>query len=283
MRVDAHQHFWNLSRVEYPWLTAADGPIFRTFEAPELEPQIRAAGIDRTVLVQAANSAADTEYMLEVADRHPWVGAVVGWVPLDEPEAAGRALERLTRHPRFKGVRHLIHNEPDPDWVVRDRVIEGLRVLASFGVPFDVVAVFPNHLVHVPALAERVPDLRMVIDHLAKPPIAQGGMEPWAGQLARAAAYPQVTAKVSGLNTAADWATWSADDLRPYVDHALACFGPDRLMFGSDWPVATLAGDYAKVWRESQRVLEHLAPAEREAVLGTAAARFYAIGEGLGA
>lgn len=277
MNVDAHQHFWNLERVAYPWLSGADGPIFRTIEAPELEPQLRAAGMDRTVLVQAANSAEDTAYMLEVADRYEWVGGVVGWVPLCDPDEAGRQLERLCRHPKFKGVRHLIHNEADPDWVVQDRVLAGLEVLASFGLPFDVVAVFPHHLRHVPTLAERVPGLRMVIDHLAKPPIRTREMEPWAGQLAAAAAYPQVYAKVSGLNTAADWETWGAADLVPYVEHALDVFGPGRLMFGSDWPVLTLAGDYARVWRETLAVLAPLGVQERSQILGATAARFYGL------
>jgi L-fuconolactonase len=277
MNVDAHQHFWNLERVAYPWLSGADGPIFRTIEAPELEPQLREAGMDRTVLVQAANSAEDTAYMLEVADRYEWVGGVVGWVPLCDPDEAGRQLERLCRHPKFKGVRHLIHNEADPDWVVQDRVLAGLQVLASFGLPFDVVAVFPHHLRHVPTLAERVPGLRMVIDHLAKPPIRTREMEPWAGQLAAAAAYPQVYAKVSGLNTAADWETWGAADLLPYVEHALDVFGPGRLMFGSDWPVLTLAGDYARVWRETLAVLAPLGVQERSQILGATAARFYGL------
>ncbi len=277
MNVDAHQHFWNLERVAYPWLSGADGPIFRTIEAPELEPQLREAGMDRTVLVQAANSAEDTAYMLEVADRYEWVGGVVGWVPLCDPDEAGRQLERLCRHPKFKGVRHLIHNEADPDWVVQDRVLAGLEVLASFGLPFDVVAVFPHHLRHVPTLAERVPGLRMVIDHLAKPPIRTREMEPWAGQLAAAAAYPQVYAKVSGLNTAADWETWGAADLLPYVEHALDVFGPGRLMFGSDWPVLTLAGDYARVWRETLAVLAPLGVQERSQILGATAARFYGL------
>ncbi len=203
MKIDTHQHFWNLSRVEYPWLTADFGPIYRTFEPPDLEPLLREAGIDKTVLVQSANSYADTEYMLEQADRYPWIGAVIGWVPLLEPDEAARALERFAAHPAFRGIRHLIHDEPDPDWVVQDRVIEGLRVLADRGAIFEVVAVFPNHLKHVPTLAERVPHLTMVIDHLAKPPIKAGQMEPWAAQMAAAAQYPRVHAKVSGLNTAA--------------------------------------------------------------------------------
>ncbi len=277
MKIDTHQHFWNLSRVEYPWLTADFGPIYRTFEPPDLEPLLREAGIDKTVLVQSANSYADTEYMLEQADRYPWIGAVIGWVPLLEPDEAARALERFAAHPAFRGIRHLIHDEPDPDWVVQDRVIEGLRVLADRGAIFEVVAVFPNHLKHVPTLAERVPHLTMVIDHLAKPPIKAGQMEPWAAQMAAAAQYPRVHAKVSGLNTAAGWDTWSAQDLEPYIEKAVELFGVDRLMFGSDWPVCLLAGDYASVWRETNIALAGLNEPERRAILGGTAQRVYRI------
>lgn len=276
MKVDAHQHFWNLGRVEYPWLTPVHGPIYRTIEAPELEPQLKEAGVDKTVLVQSANSAEDTAYMLETADKYDWVGAVVGWVPLDEPEEAGRQLEKYVKHPAFKGVRHLIHDEPNPDWVVRPEVVEGLKVLASFGMTFDVVAVFPNHLKHVPYLAEQVPGLKMVIDHLAKPPIREGGWEPWASQLAAAASYPQVYAKVSGLNTAAS-DHWNAEELQRYIDFAAEQFGAERLMFGSDWPVALLNGDYASVWRETNRALAGYSEKERAAILGETAATFYGI------
>ncbi|TYB70286.1 amidohydrolase family protein [Nonomuraea sp. PA05] len=277
--IDAHQHFWNLETGSYPWLTPDAGPIFRTFEPDELIPQLAAAGVDRTVLVQSMDSYADTDAMLAQADAHDVVGAVVGWVPLLRPEEAAQALERYRRHPKFAGIRHLIHDEPDPDWVLQEPVIEGLKLLAEAEVPFDVVAVLPRHLEHVPVLAERVPGLRMVIDHLAKPPIRDKGWEPWASLLARAAGCPGVYAKVSGLNTAADAATWTGEDLRPYVEHALELFGPGRLMFGSDWPVATLAGDYAKVWRETQVALSGLDDAERAMVLGGTAAHFYRMEE----
>lgn len=276
-RIDTHQHFWDLAAVEYPWLTPAAGPIYRTFTPDELAPQLAAAGIDGTVLVQSANSYADTDSMLHNADRYPWINAVIGWVPLLQPDEAAAALDRYGRHPRFRGIRHLIHDEPDPDWVVQDRVLEGLQQMADRRLIFEVVAVFPNHLKHVPALARRFPTLTLVIDHLAKPPIKVREMEPWASQLAAAAAFPNVYAKVSGLNTAADPARWSADDLKPYIDHAIACFGADRLMFGSDWPVCTLAGDYAQVWRETNRALDGRPQVEIDAILGGTAQRVYRI------
>lgn len=276
--IDAHQHFWNLERVSYPWLTALGGPICRNFEPPDLIPQLEAAGVDATVVVQAMDSAEDTAYMLEQAGRHPFIAGVVGWVPLDRPDDAAAALERyLSRGygtARFTGVRHLIHEEPDPDWLLRGTVIEGLRVLAERDVSFDVVAQV-RHLRHVPVLAERVPGLRMVIDHLGKPEIAAGRWEPWASLLRSAAECPGVCAKISGLGTEANRETWTAADLQRYVDHAIEVFGPGRLMFGSDWPVSTLAGGYPKVWAETGKVLAGLSAGDRAAVYGGTAARFY--------
>jgi L-fuconolactonase len=275
-RIDAHQHFWNLQLCDYPWLTPEQGPLYRTFEPTELEPQIREAGIDQTVLVQAANSYADTDHMLDLASAFEWIGAVIGWVPLmDAREAAKTLDDKYCLHPKFRGVRHLIHDEPDPDWVIQDRVLQGLGVLADRRLIFEVVAVFPNHLKHVALLAERLPRLTLVIDHLAKPPIKGRQIELWASQLAAAAKYPNVYAKISGLNTAADWVTWSAQDIKPYIDVSIREFGADRLMFGSDWPVCLLAGDYDRVWTETQRALAGRSRSEVDAILGGTAERIY--------
>jgi L-fuconolactonase len=270
-RIDAHQHFWDLERGSYPWLTPTHGPIYRSFGPADLEPLLAAAGIDRTVLVQAADSYADTEAMLAHADAHEWIAAVVGWVPLERPDEAAAALDRFGGHPRFCGVRHLLHDELDPDWVVRPAVLESLALLEERGLVFEIPAVFPDHLVHVPALAARFPRLRIVVDHLGKPPIRDRILQPWAEQLAAASAFPNVYAKVSGLNTVAA-PGWSAEDLAPYVDHALACFGAGRLCFGSDWPVCLLADDYARVVGETERALP---PERREPVLGGTASELY--------
>jgi L-fuconolactonase len=275
MKVDSHQHFWNLDKVAYPWLVPAYGAIYRTFEAAELEPLIKAAGIDKTVIVQAMDSYEDTDYMLETAALYDWVGGVVGWVPLNKPDEAAKKLEQYTKNPLFKGVRHLIHEEQDPDWVVQDDVIEGLKVLEWYGLTFDIVAVFPNHLKHVPMLAEKIPNLNMVINHLAKPQIKDKQMEPWASQLKTAASFPNVYAKISGLNTAADWESWSVKDIKPYIDYAFSLFGAERLMFGSDWPVSNLAGDYQKVWTETNKALIGRSQTEIALVLGDTAAGFY--------
>ena len=279
MIVDSHQHFWDLDEVEYPWLVPDYGPIYRTFKPAELEPQLAAAGVDRTVLVQAANSFADTDSMLRHAERHDWIGAVVGWVPLEDAGATSQALDTYLGNPFFKGVRHLNHEEADPDWLIRPEVIDGLHLLEERDLTFDVIAVHPLHLKHVPALAEACPDLRMVIDHLAKPPIASGEYDAWKAEMTAAAQYPNVYAKVSGLNTAADPEAWTAADLVESIGHALEVFGAERLMFGSDWPVAILAGDYAKVWNETNEALNELGvqDADRSAILGDTAATFYRI------
>ncbi|HUN05313.1 MAG TPA: amidohydrolase family protein [Aggregatilineales bacterium] len=274
MKVDTHQHFWNLAQVEYSWLVPEYGPIYATFEPKDLAPQVKAAGIDKTVLVQSANNYADTASMLVHADYNDWIGAVIGWVDLLDPAKTEADLSIFMKHPKFRGMRHLIHTEPDPDWVIQPVVIESLKVLAHHKMIFEVVAVFPNHLKHVPTLAEKVPELTMVIDHLAKPPIKDKGMSPWSDQLKAAAASPNVYAKISGLNTAAA-ADWSAADLQPYIDYAVDCFSPARLMFGSDWPVCILAGDYNQVWTETNQALSKYNPAEQAAILGNTAQAVY--------
>ena len=280
MIVDTHQHFWNLAKVEYPWLVPEYGPIYRTFEAPELEPQLQAAGVDHTVIVQSMDSYADTAYMFETAAHYSWVAGIVGWVPLLKPEETARQLEEHKRRQLlFKGMRHLIHTEADPDWVVQDTVIESLKLLAAHGYTFDVVAVFPNHLKHVPTLSEHIPNLKIVIDHLAKPPYPSAAdMAIWRDQLAAAAQNPNVYAKISGLNTAVAKADWTAADLQPAIDFALDQFGASRLMFGSDWPVAILAGDYAQVVAETRKCLSGLSAADQAAIWGGTANRFYNLG-----
>ncbi len=277
-RIDAHQHFWDLATGGYAWPTAADGPIFRSFAAPDLAPELRAAGIDGTVLVQAADHLADTDSMLEAKAANDWIVGVVGWAPLTDAGAASAVIEaRLDRG--LKGIRHLIHHEPDPDWLLRADVAEGLRALSAFGLAFDVVAVFPNHLGHVPRIADDHPDLTFVIDHLAKPPIRAAGWEQWRRELETAALRPNVVAKVSGLDTAAG-PGWTADEIAPSVEVAIEAFGPGRLLFGSDWPVCRLVSTYDQVVEATQRWLGALGPDERDAVLGGNAERVYRLRAG---
>lgn len=276
--IDTHQHFWNLDLLEYSWLVPAYGPLYRSYGPQELEPQLAAAGVASTVLVQAANSYDETNYLLRLADAFDWIAGVVGWVPLTNPREAGPMLDRLRQHPKFVGMRHLIHEEQDPRWLQQPLVFESLGLLAERELCFDAVPVTPEQLENVPVIAEAVPELRIVIDHLAKPPIKEGGWQPWADGIARCAEHPNVYAKLSGLNTAADWEGWSAADLQRYIDFAVEQFGAERLMFGSDWPVAVLAGDYRKVRDETATALAPLSAAEREAIWSRTASSFYRLG-----
>jgi L-fuconolactonase len=253
--VDSHVHLWNLDRSAYPWMTGAFGAIERTFQPVELESELRGCGVDRAILVQADNSREDTELMLELAAAHDWIAGVVGWAPLDEPDAL--EVEGLI------GVRDLVHSMRDPDWLLEPAVHESLRALAKRGVLFELPDSYPGFLRHVPALAEAAPGLTIVVDHLGKPPFG-GELDAWAGELAAAAEHPRVVAKVSGL--------WYADDVRPAFELALDVFGPKRLMYGSDWPVANLGGGYRRVWEQT---LELVDETNRDAILGGNAERIY--------
>ena len=249
--------------------------IYDVFAPHQLHSLLQAAGIDKTVIVQSANNYEDTASMLVHADYQPWIGAVTGWANLLDPDETQRRMQQYTKHPKFRGIRHLIHLESDPDWLIRDEVIESLKVLAAHHVIFEVGAGFPLHLKHVSTLAQRVPDLKMVICHMAKPPIRAKQMSPWSDQFKAASESPNVYAKISGLNTAADYATWTADDLKPYIDFAITCFGVNRLMFGSDWPVLLFAGDYHKVWTETNRALQGHSSDTIAMILGGTATSFY--------
>ncbi|MCE2490923.1 MAG: amidohydrolase family protein [Anaerolineae bacterium] len=280
LKLDTHQHFWHLEKVDYPWLVPAYGPIYANFEAPDLEPLLDEVGMHKTVIVQAADSYEDTDYMLATAAANDWVAGVVGWLPLLDPAGMARKIEEdYGQNAYFRGIRHLIHEVADPDWVTQDQVIEGLQVLADHDLTFDVVAVFPNHLKHVPTLSERIPKLKMVVDHLAKPPLDADDSRVWREQMAAAAENPNVYAKVSGLNTATgDPENWTWEDIKPWVDSALEIFGADRLMFGSDWPVAILAGTYKKVHDETTKALADLSEEEKVAIWGSTGNAFYGLG-----
>jgi L-fuconolactonase len=279
--IDAHQHFWTYGTYQTSWMEKspyAGNPTFeplrRSFRPADLEPHLHAAGVHRTVVVQAADGPDENAALLHHARAHEWIAGVVGWLPLDRPNEAERVLDVLAGEPRFVGVRHLINVEPDPDWIVRPAVLEGLRLLATRNLTFDLVAILPRHLEHVPTIAAALPHLRVIIDHLGKPPIAAREWEPWASLLTRAAEPPNVFAKVSGLDTAAQ-AGWTADDLSRYVDHARAAFGAERLMWGSDWPVSILGGGYARVWQEMNRLFARFSSRECDQILGLTATRVY--------
>lgn len=276
--IDAHQHVWDPTRARYDWLTDELVPINRTIGFDELLPSLRRAGVQATVLVQSADNDEDTELMLETAAAHPEIAAIVVYVPLDRPEEAAGRLAQLRRNPLVVGVRNLIHDIPDPDWLLRPEVDEGLGVLEDAGVTFDLVSVLPRHLELVPILVKRHPRLKIVIDHLSKPPIGLPEREPWWQLIARAAEAPLVHAKVSGLYSAtAQSSSWTPDAVRPFFDRALEVFGADRLMYGGDWPISVLSGGYDRVWDGLSVLFSELDVHDRQAVLGGTAERFYGI------
>ena len=280
MIIDAHQHVWDLSRAEYPWLDAGAAPIDRTMELDEIVPAMRRIGVGATVLVQSADNEGDTANMLRVADAHPEVVAVVAWVPLDQPDRAAEMLARLRGDDRVVGIRALVHTNPDPQWILRSDVDEGLGLLEAQGVPFDYVVESPAALALLPELSERHPALSIVVDHLGKPPVGGTDAERvvWRRLLEAAAANPRITAKVSGLYAASGrMGDWTLDAIRPFVDDSLEMFGAGRLMMGGDWPISVLAGGYERTWGALLALADELEPAEAAALLGETVAAVYAI------
>jgi L-fuconolactonase len=274
--VDAHHHFLDPAQIDYPFLRFLPD-LARPLGPDELAPLVRAAGVDATVCVQAADALAETEFLLAQAARADWVAGVVGWVPLADPPAAARALERYAGSgSRLRGIRHLIHDEPDPDWVAQPSVLESLALLAERELVFDLSAFSTRHLEHVPTLAERVPELSVVICHFGMPRVDQGEWEPWASAFARAAQHPRCAVKISGL----DLFLGGPDAVRiqRYVDHALACFGPERLIWASNWPVSMQLRGYRELLDTGRAVLAGCSPADRSAVLGGNANRVYRLG-----
>ena len=274
--IDAHQHVWNLDRAEYSWLSPEAGPLYRSFDMSEVLPELEAAGVTGTVLVQAADNDDDTDSMFEVARQNPIVVGVVGYLPLHQPERAAERLAELQREPLFCGVRALIHDRDDPHWLKRRDVDATLGLLEDAGVPFDVVGVLPEHLRAVLAISERHPRLAMVLDHLNKPPIGSDDQEPWSSLIGEVASNPLVYGKVSGLYSAVGQpGDWTVASLRPVVDRALEAFGADRLMYGGDWPVSLIAGGYARVWRGISELLTGLGADDQHAILAGTARSFY--------
>ncbi len=271
--VDSHQHFWDIARFEYPWMGPEVAPIAKTFMPPDLAPTLAELGIDRTVLVQARSALEETTWFLELATEYDFIAGVVGWVDLLDPNLP-RVLDHLLGHPKFKGVRHQVHDEPDEAWIVRDDVLRGLRELAKRDIPYDLL-LRPPHLKYAPRVVDRLPNLPLVVDHIAKPEIADGTIDEWTRDMERVAAIPHVYCKVSGMITEADWDSWTPADLRPYGEVVVEQFGYDRLMFGSDWPVCLLAGTYRQVWDAAHTTVGPLSDEEHAKVFGRNAATFY--------
>jgi L-fuconolactonase len=267
---------WDLDRSEYAWLTPEMGALHGSFSPEQARAELDASGIAEAVLVQAEDSEKDTELMLDIARRHPWVAGVVGWVQLDDAAVAERQLDRWQQHGAFCGVRHLVHDDPRDDFLSLPAVRRSLAMLAQRGVTFDVPDAWPRHLAATAQLAAALPDLRIVVDHLGKPPFGGDDWPQWRRVLADVAAHPGTTAKVSGLQVPGR--PFAVDEVRPAWDAALELFGPQRLMWGSDWPLTVLVDGYAGTWQVMSRLVNELTYDEQEMLLRGTATSVYQLG-----
>jgi len=276
--IDTHIHCWNFSRAEYQWLKNDTSILNRTYNIGEIEDERNQIGITGGVLVQSANNFEDTDWMLEVAKKNEWIKGVVGWLPLMNSELSKKILnEKYILNKFFKGVRHLIHNEADANWLLQNEVLESLELLSNNDLTYDIVGVLPDHIETALAVAEKIPDLKMVFDHMNQPPIsANEKFGVWGDLMTEAAKHKNFYVKISGLGTITKKQDWSADDIKPYIEFAFKYFGEDRCMMGGDWPVSLLAGTYTKTWNTYKTVIDSFLSAEaREKVYFKNAERFY--------
>ncbi|MBS1748481.1 MAG: amidohydrolase family protein [Bacteroidetes bacterium] len=279
--IDTHIHAWNLERGRYAWLDGDTSILNRTYLLDELLPEIENTRVSGGILVQAANNLEDTDIMLEAARQHTEIIGVVGWLPLMIPEKVQQLLEeRFLNEPYFKGIRHLIHNEPDPKWLLQPNVIESLEIMASFQIPYDIVGINDDHLKTAIKVSEKIPSLRMVLDHLNQPPIKSGErFGSWGQLMNEIAANKNIYAKISGLGTASgNPERWSESDITPYIQYVLEVFGADRCFLGGDWPVSLLAGSYTMHWERYSNIINSLLSLpDSELVYWENASRFYKV------
>jgi L-fuconolactonase len=272
MRLDAHQHFWSYDAAQYPWIPPGS-PLHRSWLPDDLAALQQPLGFDGSIAVQARQVVEESDWLLGLADKHANVKGVVGWVDLrsDRVEAD---LERLARHPKFVGVRHVVQEEPDDDFMLGREFQRGISKLAAYGLTYDIL-IYPKQLPAAIRLVENFPEQPFVLDHIAKPFIKAGTLEPWATQLRRLAKLPNVHCKVSGMLTEADHQAWHAEQFRPYLDTVFEAFAPARLMYGSDWPVCLFAGSYEQAYRLVDDYARGVTAAERAGLFGGNAAAFY--------
>jgi L-fuconolactonase len=275
MRIDAHQHFWHFSPEQYGWI-GPDMPTLKQDRLPEdLAPLLQGANLDGTVAIQARQTLAETQSLLDLADQHAFIRGVVGWVDLRGADLHAQ-LERFSAHPKFCGVRHVVQDEPDDRFLLGDDFLRGIALLGEFKLTYDIL-IYTLHLPVAAEMVQRFPDQQFVLDHMAKPAIRDGILEPWATEIQRLAAHPNVTCKISGMVTEADWLCWKPSDFQPYLDVVLEAFGPGRLMFGSDWPVCSLAATYDQVVGLVSAFAQQLSADEQAQVWGQTATRFYGL------
>ena len=272
MRLDSHQHFWSYDAEQYPWIPK-NTPLHRDWLPADLEPLLRAAGLDGCIAVQARQTVEDSHWLLTLADHAPIIRGVVGWVDLRSDEVE-KPLAELVKHPRFVGVRHVVQSEPDPNFMLGAEFQRGIGTLAQFGLTYDIL-VTAEQLPAAIQLARHFTDQRFVLDHIAKPRIKAGILSPWREQLRELAQSPNVFCKVSGLVTEADQRAWKRDDFTPYLDVVFEAFGEDRVMFGSDWPVCLLGGSYPQVFELVKDYASRLSVPAQEKLFGGNAERFY--------
>ncbi len=275
MRIDSHQHFWLYAAPEYPWIGAGKESLKRDYMPADMSPLLAANGIDGTVAVQARQMLHETEFLLDLADRNNFIRGVVGWVDLRADDIAAQ-LEGCAPHPRMVGLRHIVHDEADDRFMLGGSFLAGMALLQQYNLTYDLL-LYPRHLRVAIDLVKRFPNQPFVLDHIAKPFIKDGGLEPWASEIRELAAYENVWCKVSGMVTEAAWQSWTRDDFAPYLDVVFECFGIDRLMFGSDWPVCTLAASYSEVLGIVESAIAALSPEEQAAVMGANASAFYGL------
>jgi L-fuconolactonase len=273
MRLDAHQHFWSYSAAEYPWIGAGMERLARDYSVADLAAVARPAGVAGSVAVQARQSLAETRWLLGLADASPFVKGVVGWVDLRSEQAA-EEIARFAGHEKFVGVRHVVQDEPDPRFLLGDEFVRGVRLLHQVGLVYDLL-LYPPQLPAAVELAGLLPEQPFVLDHLAKPRVKAGELADWQRDIHALAAHPNVSCKLSGLVTEAAWRRWQRDDFTPYLDVALAAFGPERLMFGSDWPVCLLSAEYAEVIGIIADFIGTLTGDEQSLIWGNTALRVY--------
>jgi L-fuconolactonase len=272
MRLDSHQHFWSYDSAQYPWIPKGS-PLHRDWLPADLAPLLAAAGLDGCIAVQARQTLDESRWLLSLAARAPIIKAVVGWVDL-RAKNVGDDLADLAKSSRFAGVRHVVQDEPDDDFMMRADFLRGIAELHQFGLTYDIL-VFPSQLPAAIALARHFPHQPFVLDHLAKPPIKDGALSPWRERIRELAKSPNVMCKISGMVTEADCKAWKHEDFRPYLDLVVEAFGEDRLMYGSDWPVCLLAGTYEKVHALAAGYFAQFSATAREKIFGENAGRFY--------
>jgi len=275
MRIDSHQHYWRYNADEYDWMGPGMEDLQKDYLPANLFPLLAASDIDGTIAVQARQTLEETRWLLGLADQNPFIKGVVGWVDLRSPHIREQ-LTQFSAHPKLRGVRHVVHDEIDERFILRDEFVCGIAALAEFGLTYDLL-LFPKHLPMACELVAMFPEQPFVLDHIAKPQIKGGILAPWDKDLRRLAAFPNVVCKVSGMVTEAAWKAWKREDFRPYLDVVFEAFGPERIMFGSDWPVCTVAASYAEVVSIVAGYVDQLSDTEQAAVWGGTAAWFYGV------